>query len=156
MPPIARRSLLAASLFIAAIAIPTCAVAEPGTMMHTTINTHVQMTDPPMSMNTPAVSVDACGPAHVDVRDVMAHAGDNRTCSFSAYKTTASGASYHYACDSKHGHVEGDATFAVTAGGFHGSSHGTSNMGGHAMVVDATYSGTTTGKSCDYTPPKAP
>ncbi|MBS0193288.1 MAG: DUF3617 family protein [Proteobacteria bacterium] len=147
------RVFLSASL-LAAFALPAVALAEPGVMMHTTISTHVQMTDPPMSMNTPTVSVDACAPSHIDVRDVIAHSGDNRQCSFSEFKPTAGGATYHYTCDGKHGHIEGDATFTMSAGGYHGKTHGTSNMSGHAMTVDATYSGTPTGTTCEYTPPK--
>ena len=139
---------------MAMIAFPMIALAEPGEMMHVSISGKVQMSDPPMTTSIPAIDRDVCSPKQVDVRHLMNETSHNKNCSYTNYKQIGDSVSFHYACTGEQ-QLDGDGTFTVEGGSMHGKVHAKMDMHGMQMVTDMTYTGTRTGATCQYTPPKS-
>jgi hypothetical protein len=85
MNPHALRNSLAACL-LASVALPALAIAEPGDVMHMTINGHVQVSNPPIAMALPPIEKDVCSPKQVDVRHLMTETSRNKQCAYTNYK----------------------------------------------------------------------
>ncbi|MEO5596861.1 MAG: DUF3617 family protein [Lysobacteraceae bacterium] len=139
---------------IALIAVPALAHAEPGQMMHMSVTGKVQLEDPPIKMEIPAISKDVCSPKEIDVRHLMTETSRNMDCTYSDYKQEGKTVRFHMACAGST-QMDGDASFTMDNGGVHGTVHAKSNTHGQATVVDMQYTGITSGTACEYTPPKA-
>jgi hypothetical protein len=148
------RSTLAICL-LTTIAIPALALAEPGDMMHMTVGIKMQMANAPVNIPAQSFSKDICVSKQHDARDVVAQSQRNKNCSVSNYKMTASGGGFHYVCTGNM-QLEGDGSFAMTAGGgAHVTISTAGNVHGQPVSANFTIDTTPTGAACEYTPPAA-
>lgn len=139
---------------IALIAVPALASAEPGQMMHMTVTGKVQVENPPIKMDIPVISKDVCSPKEIDVRNLMTETSRNKDCAYSDYKQVGKTVTFRYTCTGTT-QLDGNGSFTMDNGGVYGTVHAKSNTHGQATVVDMQYTGTTSGTTCEYTPPKA-
>lgn len=151
-----QRLLLAAAglAALAMIAVPLCAAAASGKLMHMTMH---------MTMNMPGMP--AIGPRTIE-RNVCMKAGKfdpdelrratsknkDLQCHVENMARTGSTVSYDAICTGQGSikmhtvvHMQGDDAFT-------GKSHATIDAGGHAMTMDNDYTAKRI-DSCDYTPP---
>lgn len=145
-----RNTLFGGGLIAAAlIAMP--ALAADGNLMEITIHTEQQVSG---MGQLPAQTVQRkiCMSAkRFDTEQLLksvVHSG----CKLTNYKSAGELLTFDVVCD-KPIQVTSHAEFHGNAANFTGNMHSDVNANGHAMSLDANYTGTKVG-TCDYVPPK--
>jgi len=146
----------------ALLAIPACAIAEPGDMMHVTdttqisIGPHVASTakgvhTAPAAAGTQKTtkSIDMCASRQHDPRALVRISKYLRECTASGYKQIDDVISFRETCSGQM-QASGAASFTVQPGnGVYGTIHLEGSMSGQSMSLDTTLEGNVVG-TCDY------